>query len=109
MTRKLNEKEMVLIKHLLHIAKDDRVSIKLPELIEVMQDGEMGSIQFGSRNGRSFGKDIVQVKYVDQDSIPVFITLIEDNHGALFELEFWKVNFSKLIEFPSPTQVEVLK
>jgi hypothetical protein len=105
MTRKLDEKEYHLIKHLLSLVSDKRGNIELPVFVEDMNDGGMGSIQFGSRNGRCFGRDVVQVKYIDRDDVPVFITLIEDDQGALFELEFWKVNFEKLVEFPTPTQV----
>ena len=105
MTRKIDDKEYHLLKHLLSLVSDNVANFELPGVVEDMQDGGMGSIQFGNRNGRSFGRDIVQVKYIDRDGVPVFITLVEDDQGALLELEFWKVNFEKLLEFPTPTQV----
>src|SRR4249920_2686084 len=105
MNRALNDQESTLLKHLLNLVHDSRAQSKLPEFIEVMDDGGMGSIQFGDRLGRTFGRDIVQVKYIDTDNTPVFITLIEDNFGALFELEFWKVDNSKLLTYPSINQV----
>ena len=107
MFRRIKNEELQLTRHLLGLVNDRRASESLPEFIEEMNDGGMGSIQFGDRSGRAFGRDIVQVKYIDSDNVPVLITLIDDNVGELFELEFWKVDNNRLINYPVPKQVTI--
>jgi hypothetical protein len=45
----------------------------------------------------------------DSDNVEVLITLTIDQDGRLFELDIWKVNFDKLIEFPTPEKIERIK
>ena len=81
---------------------------KLEEVkIEDMDDGGMGSIMFCGNADRRFGQKIVEAKYVDADGILVFIAVNLDNHGKLYELDFWKADFSSIISYPSPESVEV--
>jgi len=68
----------------------------------------MGSIRFVSSNpNRAYYSDLVQVEYLDVDNVQVIITLTIDNHQELFELEFWKVNFERLVRYPNPEEVLV--
>lgn len=94
---------------MLMLADDNRSDTDLPQLVQDMDDGGMGSIQFGRRADRKFGRDIVQVRYIDLDNTPIFITLIEDSSGDLFELEFWKVDNSRLLKYPPPSDTELLR
>ena len=70
-----------------------------------MQDGGMGSIRFIGSEPRSFGRAIVEAKYVDSDGVLVSIAVNADNRGQLLELDFWKVDFSPLRRYPKPSDV----
>jgi hypothetical protein len=70
-----------------------------------MQDGGMGSIRFVGSGARSFGKALVEAQYLDSDGVLVSITVNVDHQGQLFELDFWKVDFSPLIRYPKPSDV----
>jgi hypothetical protein len=105
--RELKENEQNLIKHLVRIS-DKEGSFDIPELVEELKDGEMGSIRFASSEpARTYSSDFVQVEYIDEDNVPVIITLTIDNHQKLYELEFWKVDFEKLVRYPRPNEVIV--
>ena len=103
--RNIKPEEYALTMYLLTLVNDKRSEQFTPGVVKVLNDGEMGSIEFITEKDRKFGKDIVQVMYVDEDNIDVLITLIEDNNGDLYELEFWKTNFKKLIKYPNPEEV----
>ncbi len=70
-----------------------------------MQDGGMGSIRFMGTEPRSFGRVLVEAQYLDSDGVLVSITVNADNHGRLFELDFWKVDFSPLRRYPTPSEL----
>jgi hypothetical protein len=70
-----------------------------------MQDGGMGSIRFISSEPQSLGRVLVEAKYVDSDGVLVSIAVNADSHGQLFELDFWKVDFSPLRRYPKPSDV----
>lgn len=70
-----------------------------------MQDGGMGGIRFVRTQPRSFGKAIVEAKYLDSDGVLVSIAVNTDSNGELFELDFWKVDFSRLRRYPSPSDL----
>jgi hypothetical protein len=107
--RKLKEYELNLVKYLVKISEQDS-SYNIPDLVEELKDGKMGSIRFISGEpGRKYGADLIQVEYKDDDSIPVIITLSLDNQQQLYELEFWKVDFEKLLRYPKPDEVVLIK
>lgn len=62
----------------------------------------MGSIRFEYPTPQFFGKALVEVRYIDCDRIPVSIALNVDQHGRLYEMDFWKVDFSPLKRYPKP-------
>src|SRR5580698_3059987 len=68
-----------------------------------MQDGRMGSIRFLGSEPRSFGRVLVEAKYLDSDGILVSIAVNADNHSGLFKLHFWKVDFSPLQRYSKPS------
>lgn len=72
-----------------------------------MQDGGMGSIRFVQPEARSFGKALVEAQYVDIDGVLVSIAVNIDDKGDLFEVDFWKVDFSPLKRYPKPSDVAV--
>ncbi|UPL50198.1 DUF6984 family protein [Hymenobacter sublimis] len=77
----------------------------LEQRVTEMADGGMGSLQFyppGLRGDRRFGDDVAEVWLKDEDEVPVLATLLMDQHGQLFELNVWKVNFSPTINLQIP-------
>jgi len=66
-----------------------------------MQDGGMGSLQFGMREHRSVEKVVAEARYLDSDGVLVSIVINTDKEGKLFELDFWKVDFSSLRRYPT--------
>lgn len=107
--RKLKEHELNLVMHLVKISEKEG-SYNIPDLVVELKDGKMGSIRFVSGEpDRKYGADLVQVEYKDEDSVPVIITLTLDNQQQLYELEFWKVDFEKLLRYPKPDEVVLIK
>lgn len=69
--------------------------------VEDANDGGMGGLIFHSgNNNRRLGKDIAKIDFNDKDGTKVFATLSLDNYGDLYELDIWKTDFSRLINFP---------
>jgi hypothetical protein len=68
-----------------------------------MQDGGMGSIRF--LGSGPFGMALVEAQYLDSDEVLVSIAVNGDKQGQLFELDFWKVDFSPLKRYPNPSDV----
>lgn len=67
----------------------------------------MGSLRFASEFQRKFGRQLITARYIDVDNIPVIITINLDEHDQLFELDFWKVNFSGLRKFPATNELVI--
>lgn len=72
-------------------------------LVEDMQDGGMGSIRFvsHSQRQRAFGRAIAEAEYTDDDGLLVSIAINTDDSGKLYEIDFWKVDFSPLRRYPT--------
>jgi hypothetical protein len=68
-----------------------------------MQDGGMGSIRF--LGSGPIGMALAEAQYLDSDGVLVSIAVNGDKQGQLFELDFWKVDFSPLKRYPSPSDV----
>jgi len=95
-----------LAKHLLRSAgladRADELSDDRP--VYEMDDGRMGSFSFGPSHQVS--RPSVQATYTDDDDVEVHITLFVRDDGQPAEVELWKVNFERLISFPSSNQVK---
>lgn len=72
-------------------------------------DGNMGSIQFlsHSEDSRTFGRILAEAEYTDKDGVPIGIMVICDQKGDLYEMDFWKVDFSPLQQYPKPSQLRI--
>lgn len=94
-----------MILHLISLtsSKDARQYF-IPTKVWELADGGMGSIQF--TEAETYGSDLVQVQYHDNDGILVLITLVESKDGNLFELDFWKTDFSPLCIYPTPDKIQ---
>ncbi|MFH1120782.1 MAG: hypothetical protein V1775_13245 [Bacteroidota bacterium] len=73
------------------------------------EGGIMGSINLGGSDPGLYDGDLIQAEYIDIDGIEVIITLTKDKNNRLLDLDFWKVNFSKLIRYPTPGEVTILR
>jgi hypothetical protein len=49
---------------------------------------------------------LVTAHYIDEDQIPVIISINLDQEGRLFEIDFWKVDFSPLKRYPTPEELK---
>ena len=68
-----------------------------------MDDGEMGSIRFNPDSSeRHFSHQFVESRYTDVDGMEVFIAVNVDERSDLYEIDFWKVDFSPLVAYPTP-------
>jgi hypothetical protein len=103
--RKIKEQEIVLIKFLLAHLNLNPDHYPISELVDEYEGGVMGSIGMGDETAQYAG-DLIQVNYTDADNIPVVITLTYDTNNQLLDLDFWKSDFSKLIEYPKPEKIE---
>jgi len=108
-SRPLRDEERELVRCLLSgvpglAALEDTL---LASRVKDMQDGGMGSIRFVQPDHRSFGRAVAEAQYVDSDGIPVSITINVDEKGELFEVDFWKVDFSTLSRYPKPLDLVV--
>lgn len=64
----------------------------------------MGSIRFtGSQP--PLGRRLAEVQCRDSDGVLVSISLNTDHTDKLFELDFWKADFSPLKRYPLPSDL----
>ena len=74
-----------------------------------MDDGGMGRLQFGAdRHKRVRQNSLAEAQYEDEDGVLVWVELNLDQHGELFELDSWKVDFEPLIRIAPVDQVWLL-
>ena len=102
--RKIRDNEILLIECLLKKLNLDLGQFKISEMVDDYEGGKMGSIGLGKPSAIYDG-DLIQVEYIDSDQTPVVITLTKDVDNQLLDLDFWKVDFSKLIFYPTPDKI----
>lgn len=97
-----NEKDLIvfLLKQL-NLNPDD---YPVDEFVDEYENGKMGSISLGG-DVEAYQGDLIQVEYVDTDETPVVITLTQDDKNHLLDLDFWKVDFTKLLTYPTPDKI----
>lgn len=103
--RQIRGEERELIVFLLKRLGFSTNDYPINESVEEYEGGKMGSISMGDARVDEYAGDLIQVKYVDVDNIPVMITLTRDTNNKLLDLDFWKEDFSKLIRYPKPEDV----
>jgi hypothetical protein len=99
---RLEEKE--LITSLLLKLGLDLGQYTFNEEVDPYENDVMGSISIGG-DPQSYAGDLIQAYYEDSDGTPVVITLTQDKAGKLLDLDFWKEDFSKLLSYPKPAQL----
>lgn len=107
--RQIKDEEKNLIISILELAKSNDRIVSIPEVVYDLEDGGIRTIKLTNNIERVYGKDILQVNFIDSDKTPVIITLTIDNKDDLFELEFWKVNFEKLNKYPKPNEIQIIQ
>lgn len=102
--RPIRQNEIDLIHFLLLQLNLNPNDYPVSDEVDEYEGGKMGSISLGG-NVDAYDGDLIQAEYVDSDGTPVVITLTRDNQNHLLDLDFWKVDFSKLIDYPRPDQL----
>jgi hypothetical protein len=74
-------------------------------LVIDLNDGGMRSIRFVGSNGPLISS-LKSAKYLDVDGVLVLIDLYLDDADELHEVDIWKVDFSPLQHYPSPTSLK---
>lgn len=100
--RKIRENEKTLINFLLQKLELNLAEYPINEDVEEYEGGKMGSISMGNPDVSPYAGDLIQANYVDSDGTDVVITLTIDANNQLLDLDFWKVDFSKLLTYPKP-------
>lgn len=100
--RKIRENEKALITFLLQKLDLNLSEYPINEDVEEYEGGKMGSISMGNPDVSPYAGDLIQANYVDSDGTDVVITLTIDANNQLLDLDFWKVDFSKLLTYPKP-------
>ncbi len=101
-TRKIKPEEQALITYLLQKANINPANYPISDTVHEYEGGKMGSIHLVNENTGEYDGDIIQAQYIDEDDVIVMITLTKDTNNNLLDLDFWKVNFEKLIRYPKP-------
>jgi len=102
--RVIRQNEKDLIAFLLTQVNLNPEHFPVDELVDEYEDGKMGSISLGG-DVNAYAGDLIKVEYIDSDETPVVITLTHDDKNRLLDLDFWKIDFSKLIEYPTPDKI----
>ena len=108
-TRKIKQNERALIEFMLEKIGFTIQDYPINEDVFEYEGGKMGSISLGiDNNSGDYQSDLLQVEYTDTDNVMVLITLTKTHQNQLLDLDFWKVDFSKLITYPTPDKVTMM-
>ncbi len=105
--RNIKQEEKDLIIFLLSLKNLNHADFPINQEVSDYEGAVMRSIGLGKEDSIYAG-DIIQVKYIDSDEIPVIITLTKDHEGNVLDLDFWKEDFSTLIKYPKPNDLIVV-
>lgn len=100
--REIKAEELRLIGFLLEKANLKIGDFEVINLVDDYEGAVMRSIGIGDANEATYEADIIQANYIDTDGVPVVITLTKCTEGKLLDLDFWKEDFSKLLQYPKP-------
>ncbi len=74
-----------------------------------MNDGGMGSVRFVGGADRQFGGVIAEGNFRDEDGTQVTVAINVDQHGELYEIDIWKVDFSPVKRIPPVEQIQIAR
>ncbi|UOQ71089.1 hypothetical protein MUN79_20810 [Hymenobacter cellulosilyticus] len=70
--------------------------------VREMDEVQTGSLRFVSpQEERRLGEKIASTRFLDEDGVPVFVSLYLDQRGELYELDCWKVDDTPLRRIPA--------
>lgn len=107
--RVIKREEKTLVLHLLTQVGFNDLDYPIADEVYEYEGGIMGSINFAGSDPDLYDGDLVQAEYMDSDGVEVVITLTRDKNNRLLDLDFWKVNFSKLIRYPTPELLTLVR
>lgn len=106
--RRITDMEVKVLEYLLKLA-----NLSIPIGIELftvrsLEDGGMGSFLIFENpklieENRQFSAQISEFQYIDDDNIPVLVSLNVDSNGSLFEVDIWKADYSPVLSLKIPT------
>ena len=103
--RRLRKSEYVLMKYLV-THSDEKIPDNWADDLLVSVRDETGSLLLypsgASDNGRILGSNVCECCFRDLDGILVFASLSLDRQKRLFELNFWKEDYSKIKKISPP-------
>lgn len=108
--RPLRTNEIALLAVLLGESASAVESQLRERLVEEVADGGMGGVRFLPRTDtpRLFGRRAAEAEFTDADGVTVIVSLNLDEQGDLYELDFWKSDFSPLRSYPETGQLASL-
>lgn len=108
-TRGIRPDELTLVTFLLAQCGYTPEDFPVASIVSEYEGGIMGSINMEGSDPDLYAGDLIQVEYTDTDGIEVIITLTKDMNNRLLDLDFWKMNFSKLIRYPTPDKLTIIR
>lgn len=98
--RQLLEHEVPLVEFLFELAAIPFGRDLL--LVQPMPDGGMGSLAIAPvDSSRRFGSQAAECHFHDEDGVLVSVALNLDESGRPFEIDVWRVDFSRTVAWPS--------
>lgn len=76
-------------------------------MVRPLKDGGMGSISFDLKGLRKRASQIIGGSFMDADGVLVDFELTADENNELFELDLWKVDFSRLLRYPQLNEIKI--
>ncbi|HEY4195299.1 MAG TPA: hypothetical protein VGM63_07175 [Mucilaginibacter sp.] len=107
--RDIRQEELTLVEYLISQATNVPNGLIIPTRVFTMKDGRMGSIKFKTEDHLGYQRDLITAHYRDTDDISILISLDLNVANQLFELDFFKGDFSPLIEYPIPEKLLIAK
>ena len=106
--RNPSNEEMRIIHFLANKAHYKRPNWEIGLKVYELQDG-MGSLLLlpkeSAGKNRIFKEQISDIMFKDADGIPVIVSLNIDKDDCLFELDVWKINFDRVVNYENLFQV----
>jgi len=103
--RPIREEEKIIIQFLLAKINSTEAEYPISAVVEEYEGSHMGSINLNNPNADLYDSDLIQAEYTDADKIPVVLSLTKDKNNRLLDLDFWKSDFSRLVQYPKPEEL----
>jgi hypothetical protein len=105
MMRAITEDERRLIGLILRRSGSSLAPPEEGSMVRPLDDGGMGSLSLDIEAKEKFGAVIGEVKFRDSDGVGVSAALYLDSQGQLYELDMFKGDFSRLLRWPTESDL----